>query len=342
MYKWPEMRKSFVVCLLAAISLAASAGESRQIGRAATPQEVAAWNIAVRPDFKGIPKGRGSVDQGQQVWDGKCAACHGTFGESNQVFTPIVGGTTQDDIKTGHVAALSNNSQPQRTTLMKVATVSTLWDYINRAMPWNAPKSLTTDEVYAVTAYILNMGGIVTDDFVMSDENIATVQQRMPNRLGMTQQHGLWKTDGKPDVKNLACMKDCVAEVKITSELPGAARSANGNPYEQNRLVGPVRGVDLNQASAVKISQPATDEGLKLAKQYACVSCHGIKEKVVGPGFAQIAARYRGDVNAENVLGKKIRTGGSGVWGDIPMPPQTTLKDAEVKTILGWILQQSR
>ncbi|MFZ6718852.1 c-type cytochrome [Undibacterium sp. Ji49W] len=320
--------------------LVATAADYNNIGRAATPREVAAWDIDVRPDFKGLPKGRGSVDQGQQVWDGKCASCHGTFGESNQVFTPIVGGTTKEDVKNGRVAALTGNSQPQRTTLMKVATVSTLWDYINRAMPWNAPKTLTTDEVYAVTAYILNLGGVVADDFVMSDDNIAEVQKRMPNRLGMSQQHGLWQTTGKPDVKNAACMKDCIKEVKITSELPVFARSANGNPVEQNRTVGAVRGVDLNKAAAIKVSQPAVDEGFKLAKQYACVACHGIKDKVVGPGFAQIAAKYKSDTNAETSLTKKIKAGGSGAWGDIPMPPQGQVKDSEIKTMLNWILRQ--
>ncbi|MFZ6766551.1 c-type cytochrome [Undibacterium sp. Di26W] len=343
MYKWPELSilsKALGVLVLTGISLTASADNYSGIGRAATPKEVAAWDIDVRPDFKGLPKGRGSVDQGQQVWDGKCASCHGTFGESNHVFTPVVGGTTREDVKNGRVAALTGNSQPQRTTLMKVATVSTLWDYINRAMPWNAPKTLTTDEVYAVTAYILNLGGIVADDFVMSDANIADVQQRMPNRLGMSQQHGLWQTTGKPDVKNAACMKDCIREVKITSELPVFARSANGNPAEQNRTVGAVRGVDLNKAAVIKVSLPVTDEGLKLVKQYACVACHGIKDKIVGPGFAQIAEKYKADANAETTLTKKIKAGGSGAWGDIPMPPQGQVKDGEIKTMLNWILRQ--
>ncbi|MFZ6653722.1 c-type cytochrome [Undibacterium sp. TJN19] len=343
MYRSLELRRSLSALFLALIgfSFAASAADYSNIGRAATPREVAAWDIDVRPDFKGLPKGRGGVDQGQTVWDGKCASCHGSFGESNQVFTPIVGGTTKDDVKNGRVAALSNNSQPQRTTLMKVATVSTLWDYINRAMPWNAPKTLTTDEVYAVTAYILNLGGVVADDFVMSDENIADVQKRMPNRLGMTSKHGLWETNGKPDVKNIACMKDCPTEVKITSVLPVAARSANGNPVEQNRTVGAVRGVDLNKAAVVKVSEPAVDEGLKLLKQYACVACHGMKDKVVGPGFSQIAAKYKDDAGAEEKLTKKIRAGSSGAWGDIPMPPQTTIKDAELATMITYILRQT-
>ncbi|HMN58232.1 MAG TPA: cytochrome c, partial [Ottowia sp.] len=155
------------------------------IGRAATPAEVKAWDIDVRPDFKGLPSGSGSVDQGQEIWESKCASCHGVFGESNSVFNPLVGGTTKDDVKTGHVATLKRNDYPGRTTLMKVPTVSTLWDYINRAMPWNAPKSLKPDEVYAVTAYLLNLGDVLPADFTLSDKNIAEVQKLMPNRNGM-------------------------------------------------------------------------------------------------------------------------------------------------------------
>ena len=150
------------------------------LGRAATPKELAAWDIDVRPDFKGLPKGSGSVSQGQDVWEGKCASCHGVFGESNEVFSPLVGGTTAKDIETGRVARLTDPGFPGRTTLMKVPTVSTLWDYINRAMPWNAPKTLKTDEVYAVTAFLLNLGGIVPDDFVLSDQTMAQAQARLP------------------------------------------------------------------------------------------------------------------------------------------------------------------
>src|SRR5512145_2395114 len=162
------------------------------IGREATPKEVAAWDIDVRPDFKGLPAGSGSVAQGMEVWEGKCASCHGVFGESNQTFSPLVGGTTAQDIQTGRVARLDDPGFPGRTTLMKVSTLSTLWDYINRAMPWTAPKSLSTEEVYAVTAFLLNLGGIVPDDFVLSDKNIAEVQKRMPNRNGMTTNHAMW------------------------------------------------------------------------------------------------------------------------------------------------------
>ncbi|MBA5687401.1 c-type cytochrome [Rugamonas apoptosis] len=332
------------------------------LGRPATAAEVAAWDIDVRPDFKGLPKGAGTVAAGQVIWEGRCASCHGTFGESNEVFTPIVGGTTADDIKTGHVAALKTGRQPQKTTLMKVATVSTLWDYINRAMPWTAPKSLKTDEVYAVLAYILNMGEIVPDDFTLSDQNIAQVQQRMPNRNGMDTKHGMWDLKGKPDVHSVVCMKNCPVEPGVRSTLPEPSRNAHGNIALQNRTFGPVRGADttkpapaapigaaspvasvaagaaanVNASAAAQVG--AESAGLKLAKQNACVACHGITNKIVGPAFSDVAARYRGDAGAPAALAAKVRAGTSGTWGTIPMPAQASLKDDELQTLVTWVL----
>ena len=159
------------------------------LGRPATAKEIAAWDIDVRADFKGLPPGSGSVAKGQDIWEAKCAHCHGVFGESNEVFSPLIGGTTKKDIETGRVANLTRTDFPGRTTIMKVATVSTLWDYINRAMPWTSPKSLSADEVYAVTAFLLSLAEVVPDDFVLSDKNIAEVQKRMPNRHGMQTRH---------------------------------------------------------------------------------------------------------------------------------------------------------
>lgn len=316
------------------------------LGRTATPAEIRAWDIDVRPDFKGLPKGQGSVEQGQDVWEAKCATCHGTFGESNEVFTPIVGGTTADDIKTGHVKNLQPGSSfPQRTTLMKVATLSTLWDYINRAMPWTAPKSLKTDEVYAVLAYILNLGEIVPADFVLSDANIAEVQKRMPNRNGMTTDHGLWPGKGigtgKPDVKAVACMTNCKSEVKIGSTLPDYAETAHGNLAEQNRTIGATRGKDINaakgQPAAAADKPSANAQAHQLAQTAGCTACHGLANKVVGPGFNEVAAKYKGKADAEGKLVAKVKQGGAGVWGQIPMPPQS-LKDEEIKSLVQWIL----
>ncbi|WP_428424892.1 c-type cytochrome [Methylibium sp.] len=330
------------------------------IGRDATLKEVAAWDIDVRPDFKGLPPGSGSVAQGMDVWESKCASCHGVFGESNQTFSPLVGGTTAQDIRTGRVARLTDSAFPGRTTLMKVSTLSTLWDYINRAMPWTAPKSLKPDEVYAVTAYLLNLGGIVPDDLTLSDRNIADVQKLLPNRNGLTTDHGLWPgkgmgNGGKPDVKVAACMKDCAAEPKVASFLPDFARNAHGNLAEQNRSVGAQHGADTTRPPAATPAQarltvaaattaapaPApADSGaaaaMALTRKHTCVACHGVENKIVGPSFHDVAKKYGDRADAVSYLAGKIRSGGSGLWGSIPMPAQT-LSEADARTIAQWL-----
>lgn len=381
MYK---LTKAILFVALSALSFAATAKDFPGVGRTALTNEIAAWDIDVRGDFKGLPKGSGSVAQGEVIWEEKCASCHGSFGESMEVFGPIVGGTTKADMKTGHVAALSDGSEPKRSTLMKVSTLSTLWDYINRAMPWNAPKTLTTDEVYAVTAYTLHMGDILPANFVLSDKNIADVQKTMPNRNGMlsqldpknTKDFNLWKARGKGDVKNTPCMKDCVKTIEITSVLPDYTCDAHGTIAEQNRHFGAVRGADkliacdphptvaeLNSmyntpynpgaAGSKKpvsfaISKPATvapeiteASGVDLLKQHKCTACHGMTKKIVGPGFAEITAKYKGNSKAEAHLNNVIANGGSGVWGG-SMPPHAHIKPEQIKSMTQAILSGAK
>jgi len=352
-----RFREVLLAALLAAGALAAQAQGKDAfpgIGRAATPAEVKAWNIDVRPDFQGLPKGSGTVARGQVVWEGKCASCHGVFGESNEVFQPLVGGTTAKDIETGHVAALKR-ADVERTMMMKLPTVSTLWDYINRAMPWTAPKSLTTEEVYAVTAYLLNMGGVVPDDYTLSDRNIAEVQQRLPNRNGMTTKHAMWpgKSLGgvsTPDVRGSACMRNCPVEAKVASLLPDHARNAHGNLADQVRLIGPARGDDTTLPEPARLGErPKAASGtaqaaaktvaaasaipLDLLQKNGCVACHSVTGKLVGPAFTDVAKKRAGQAD---YLAGKIRAGGSGVWGNIPMPPQTIAEDEAAK-IAGWL-----
>lgn len=310
------------------------------IGRPATPAEVKAWDIDVGPDFAGLPMGSGSVERGMAVWEDKCAVCHGTFAESNSVFTPLVGGTTAEDVKTGHVANLRRTDYPQRTTFMKVATVSTLFDYIRRAMPWNAPKSLSDDEVYAVVAYLLNLAEVVPDDFVLNETTIRDVQGRLPNRNGMTLAHGLWPGPGlgteknAPDTKNAACMKDCKKAVELVSSLPDHAWNAHGNLASQNRRIGAVRG---RQTGPDEAEAETGAPGLKLAESQGCLSCHGVNSRIVGPSYAEVAAKYRGQGKAATLV-EKVKAGGEGVWGTVPMPAQPDLKDDEAKVLVEWIL----
>jgi cytochrome c len=340
MSRWVE---ALVACVAAFCATGVAAQERYPgIGRLATPAEIRAWDIDVRPDFKGLPAGSGSVSKGRDVWDAKCASCHGTFGESNEVFTPIIGGTTKEDVKTGRVKALTNPETP-RTTLMKLGTISTLWDYINRAMPWTAPKTLTIEEVYAVTAYILNLGDLVPDDFVLSDRNMAEVQKLLPNRDGFTRDHGLWDIRGKPDVKNVACMKNCAGEVQVVSQLPEIAKDAHGNLAAQNRTFGPVRGIQTVSAKLPQAPQakPAADPKA-MATSAGCLACHGVSTKSVGPAFTEIASKYGKDSDAHAKLIAKVKAGGAGAWGSVPMPPQPQLKDDELKAMVGWILNGAK
>lgn len=172
-------------------------------GTRPTQEQIAGWAIAVRPDGQGLPPGRGSVDQGAEIYMQQCAACHGTFGEGEGRFPKLAGeGSLTGD-------------RPEPTVGNYWPFATTLFDYINRAMPFPAPHSLSADEVYATVAYILNLNNVVAPDFVADRDSLPRVQ--MPNRDGF-----IW-TDPRPDTHAEACMQNCrkPEEVRITSTTEG-------------------------------------------------------------------------------------------------------------------------
>ena len=358
MFKLAKLVGSVALASMAGVALAQDVKVYEGIGRTATPNEVAAWNIDVRPDFVGLPKGSGSVDDGMGIWDTQCASCHGTFGESNEVFTPIIGGTTLEDQETGRVASLIDPNQPQRSTLMKVPTVSTLWDYIHRAMPWNNPRTLSVDDTYAVLAYILYLGEIVDDDFVLNETTIKEVQERMPNRNGMTLEHGMWQRDAKPDVNGSTCMTNCIETVEITSTLPDYARNAHYNIAEQNRIFGPVRGADTSKPPLGELPGPdyqpalvvaaaattASDAGggsidaKALFTKNNCAACHAADMKLVGPSIKDVSAKYKDQADALAMLEGKVKNGAVGTWGQIPMPPHPQVSDEDINVMVKWMV----
>jgi cytochrome c len=314
------------------------------LGRPATDGEVAAWDIDVRPDFVGLPSGSGDVWEGEEIWLAQCASCHGDFGDSNEIFAPLVlGNITEEDIATGRVASLTDPAVT-RTTLMKVPTLSTLWDYIYRAMPWNAPKTLSPDEVYGLVAYILNLGYLVEDDFVLSDTNMAETQARMPNRNGMSLDHGMWSVSGLPDVSGSSCITDCDVAVTVISSLPAYAMNAHGNLAEQVRGWGPYPGLwteTVTDAEPAQIARASDVAEVAMAPEAAlnaggCSGCHQMAGQLVGPGFDAIRARYAGQEHAA-YLRDKIVNGGAGVWGAMPMPPMPTMADDALQQIVAWL-----
>lgn len=174
--------------LAVALVLAGSAAHAQVygLGRPATPAAIAAWDIDVAPDGAGLPKGSGSVAAGQAVYAAQCAACHGAKGEGKPA-DALVGG--QGTLATGKPVKTIGSFWPYATTV---------FDFIRRAMPYQAPQSLSADEVYAVTAYLLHLNGIVPADAVLDATSLPQV--RMPNRDGFV-------ADARPDTASRPCLQ---------------------------------------------------------------------------------------------------------------------------------------
>jgi S-disulfanyl-L-cysteine oxidoreductase SoxD len=189
------------------------------IGRVATPEQIAGWDIDIRPDGQGAPSGRGSVKDGEKVYMDKCATCHGEFGESAGRWPQLAQGK-------GTLAS----SDPVKTVGSYFPYLSSAFDYIRRAMPFGDSESLTNDELYAVTAYVLNLNDIVDDKFVLSKETWSKV--KMPN------QSGFFDDDREKTEKTFwnpkPCMKDCRGPAKIT----GHAQAIDVTPDEKTQKRG--------------------------------------------------------------------------------------------------------
>ena len=189
------------------------------VGSLATAEQISGWDIDIRPDGRGTPPGRGSVKDGERVYIDKCAACHGEFGESAGRWPQIAQGK-------GTLAS----HDPVKTVGSYFPYLSSVFDYIRRAMPFGDAESLSNDELYAVTAYVLNLNDIVDDKFVLSKETWSQV--KMPN------QGGFFDDDREKTEKAFwnsnPCMKDCRPPVKIT----GHAQAVDVTPDEKTQKRG--------------------------------------------------------------------------------------------------------
>jgi S-disulfanyl-L-cysteine oxidoreductase SoxD len=163
-------RLTMCAAILSVVPIAASA-QAPQFGLPIAPADIAPWDISIGPDGAGLPPGSGTAAQGEAVFTAKCQACHGekAAGQPNDV---LVGG----------IGSLAPDKVPVKTVGSYWPYATTLFDYIRRAMPFQESKSLTGDEVYAVSAYILNLNGIVGTNDVLDAQSLPKV--RMPNRNG--------------------------------------------------------------------------------------------------------------------------------------------------------------
>ena len=201
-----------IVFLLVNIS---SASERKfNLGKLATKEEIAGWDIDIRPDGLGAPIGSGTALIGEEIYTEQCAACHGDFGEGADRWPALVGG---EDSLASH--------DPEKTTGSYWPYASTMYDYIYRAMPYGVAQSLSHDETYEIVAYLLYMSDIIDEDFVLSEKNIGEIE--MPNR------NGFLLPDPRPDIVNTngqPCMKDC----NVSTKVIGRARDIDVTPEDES------------------------------------------------------------------------------------------------------------
>lgn len=198
MFVWHKVLGAAVlVSCVAAGTLNAAERKYDGVGRTPTAEEIQSWDIDVRPDGRGAPEGHGTASVGERVYLVKCASCHGEFGEGGGRYPVLIGG--HDTLK---------DMRPEKTIGSYWPYASTVFDYIKRAMPFGDAQSLTNDEVYALTAYLLFMNDIIDEDFDLTAETLGKV--KMPNEANFFM-------DPRPDAqpKGDVCMKDCKDKIEV-------------------------------------------------------------------------------------------------------------------------------
>ena len=274
-------------------------------GSPASKEQIAGWDIDIRPDGLGLPEGSGSVEDGEYLYEDKCVHCHGTFGEGEGRYPILAGG--QGSL---------TETRPTKTVGSYWPYTSTLFDYIYRAMPFTQPESLSPDETYAITAYVLYLNDLVEDDFVLSRENLAGVH--LPNE-------GNFVPDPRPDVANVRCMENCrdPEGIKILSEAAPSVSTEDLLPDE--------------------FSTKATDKhvGQSTYDQY-CSICHasglaGAPKLGDAPNWEPRIAKGI-DTLVANAINGVTSTAGT-------MPPKggfAQLTDQEVSTAVQYMVEASQ
>ncbi|KMK66156.1 c-type cytochrome [Puniceibacterium sp. IMCC21224] len=275
MSRFPETCAVIAALLCSGSAMAQTYG----LGRAALPEEIAAWDHDIRPDGTGLPVGSGDALTGEPIFAEKCAACHGDFAEGIGNWPKLAGG-----------AKTLDHDDPLKTVGSYWPYVSTAVDYVKRSMPFGDAGTLSDDEVYALVAYILYSNFLIEDDFVLSNDTVDQVE--MPNANGffmddrVAVEHALWV--GEP------CMTGCKDTVAVTMR----ARVLDVTPDQ----VAPTPEVATN-ADAAEDAAPTPDpaviaEGEKLFRK--CKACHQLGEGAknrVGPVLTGIVGQPAGAVD---------------------------------------------
>jgi sulfur oxidation c-type cytochrome SoxX len=287
-------------------SLDASRAGFHGVGEPASAEQIAGWDIDVRPDGKGLPPGAGTAEAGEPLYEEKCAVCHGVFGEGQDRWPKLA----SDEALTG--------ARPEKTVGNYWPYASTLWDYIHRAMPFFEPQSLSDNEVYAIVAYVLYLNDLLEYDAEINQHNLAALQ--MPNAGG-------FYPDPRPDTSNTPCMQDCKtpAATRVTRD----ATDIGVTPVDH--LSAPA-GDDAETIAAGKALAFDRDKG-------NCLACHAIEDGElpgnVAPPLLNMKARFpeRAELTAQ-------------VWDASRRNPRTTmppfgrhrmLSDGEIELIVSYL-----
>lgn len=254
---------------MAAGGLAPSIEGGYGLGRPALTEEVAAWNTDIRPDGMGLPEGSGDVWTGEEVFVEKCAMCHGDFGEAVGRWPVLAGGqgTLEDE-------------DPVKTIGSYWPYLSTVYDYVNRAMPFGDASTLTPDEVYAITAYLLYLNNEVEDDFTLSSDNFT--EMRLPNEDNFFMDDRM-ESEFPVFVRADICMENCKEEVEITmhaSVLDVTPEEEGADETEESTTEAPAdETAEAAPAEEAVVEAAAFDPELAAAGERVfgkCRACHKV------------------------------------------------------------------
>ncbi|WP_172294602.1 c-type cytochrome [Pseudoruegeria sp. HB172150] len=272
--------------------------ETFDLGRTATIDEVAAWNIDVRPDGQGLPLGSGDVMTGEELYTDNCAMCHGDFGEAIDRWPVLAGGN-------GTLAS----ENPVKTIGSYWPYLSTVYDYVHRAMPFGNAQSLSGDDVYSIVAYLLYLNDLVDEDFELSNENFTGIQ--LPNEDNFFLDD---RTEGElASFSADACMENCKDTVEITARAAvidvtpddtaaRARREAAATDSGDTVVVEASAETPAREETAAAIEE-ADDVALVAAGETAfkkCKTCHQVGEGAknrTGPVLNGIFGRVAGSVD---------------------------------------------
>ena len=278
---------SFFIILFLFVFYSFAYSQSLGLGRPATDNEVASWDIDIRPDGKGLPVGSGSVIIGEELYTDNCASCHGDFGEGIDRWPELAGGFDTLD-----------SEDPVKTVGSYWPYLSTVWDYVHRAMPFGNAQSLSNDEVYSITAYIMYLNDLVDEDFELSNSNFEEV--RLPNEQNFYQ-------DNREDLENIIynrrCMKDCKKEAIITKR----AVVLDVTPEEEDVSDNSNSNED-DIVKTVSLDAKLIKDGEKVFKK--CKACHRIglnAKNGTGPHLNNIFGRVAGQLENYKKYSKNIK-----------------------------------